>query len=279
VFQGTGVSPARDIMERARRWECRRPDAFVSVFFGFAYADVPDAGATVMVMTNDDQALADEIADDMAAYIWRVRAEFAGRKLPKTEEGVAMAIVAARAGKTPVVIADHADRTGNSTHILDALIRQQATNFCIATIADKKCLDEIVGEAEVGQRVTVDVGGYADRFAGEPVTIEGTVEYLGGYEHFDTVAVLRFGDNNRVIITPTLHQVTTPEIFDALGIDIGACDIISLKSRVHFRRGFHETGLAGTIIEIDTPGLGPADLTTLEYENLPKDLYPIYRTD
>jgi microcystin degradation protein MlrC len=279
VYQGTGVSPARDIMERARRWECRRTDAFVSVFFGFAYADAPDAGATVSVMTNDDQALADEIADDMAAYIWRVRAEFAGRKLPKTDEGVALAIAAARAGKTPVIIADHADRTGNSTHILEALIRQEAHNFCIATIADKKCIDQIVSEAEIGDSVTVDVGGYADRFAGKPVSIEGTVEYLGEYEHFDTIAVLQFGDNNRVILTPTLHQVTTPEIFDSLGIDIGECEIISLKSRVHFRRGFHETGLAGAIIEIDTPGLGPADLTTLEYENVPKDLYPIYKTE
>jgi microcystin degradation protein MlrC len=125
----------------------------------------------------------------------------------------------------------------------------------------------------------VDVGGYADRFAGEPVAIEGIVEYLGEYRHFDTVAVLRFGDNNRVIVTPTLHQVTTPGIFDSLGIDLGDCNIISLKSRVHFRRGFHETGLAGTIIEIDTPGLGPADLTTLEYENIPKDLYPIFQKE
>jgi microcystin degradation protein MlrC len=279
VYQGTGVSPARDIMERARRWECRRPDAFVSVFFGFAYADAPDAGATVSVMTNDNQALADEIADDMAAYIWRVRAEFAGRKLPKTDEGVALAIAAARAGKTPVVIADHADRTGNSTHILEALIRQGANNFCIATIADKKCIDAIVSESAVGQSVTVDVGGYADQFAGKPVSIAGTVEYLGEYRHFDTIAVLHFGNNNRVIVTPTLHQVTTPEIFDALSIDIGECEIISLKTRVHFRRGFHETGLAGAIFEIDTPGLGPADLTTLEYENVPKDLYPIYRTE
>ena len=279
VYQGTGVSPARDIMERARRWECRRPDAFVSVFFGFAYADVPDAGATVSVMTNDDQALADEIADDMAAYIWRVRAEFAGRKLPKTDEGVALAIAAAQAGKTPVVIADHADRTGNSTHILEALIRQEAHHFCIATIADQKCIDEIVSQAAVGEKVTVDVGGYADRFAGNPVSIEGTVEYLGGYEHFDTIAVLRFGADNRVIVTPTLHQVTTPDIFETLGIDIGECEIISLKSRVHFRRGFHETGLAGAIFEIDTPGLGPADLTTLEYKNVPKDLYPISRTE
>ena len=230
-------------------------------------------------MTNDDQALADEIADDMADYIWRVREEFAGKALPKTDEGVALAIAAAEAGKTPVVIADHADRTGNSTHILEALIQQEAGNFCIATIADKKCIDEILSDAAMGESVTVDVGGYADQFAGKPVTIDGTVEFLGEYEHFDTIAVLRFGNNNRVIVTPTLHQVTTPEIFDTLGIAIEECEIISLKTRVHFRRGFHETGLAGAIFEIDTPGLGPADLTTLEYENVAKELYPISTRD
>jgi microcystin degradation protein MlrC len=276
VYQGTGVEPAKDIMERARRWECREPDAYVSVFFGFAYADVPDAGATVEVMTNNDQALADKIADDMSDYIWRVRKAFAGRKLPKTKEGVAMAIAAAKEGKTPVVIADHADRSGNSSWILEELIKQGASNFCIATISDKKAIDEIASKATVGDTVTVDVGGYLDKYAGNPVTIEGEVEYLDRYRQFDKVAVLRFGDNNRVIITPTLHQVMQPDIFEDLNIDIDQLDIIALKSRVHFRRGFHETGLAGAIFEVDAPGWGPADLTTLPYENIPKDIYPVY---
>jgi microcystin degradation protein MlrC len=276
VFQGTGVSPTKDIMERARRWECRVPDAYVSVFFGFAYADVPDAGATVEVMTNNDQSMADQIADDMAEYIWRVRKEFAGRILPKTEEGVRLAIQAAKAGKTPVVIADHADRSGNSSYILEELIKQGAGNFCITTISDEKAIKEIESKAKVGDTVKVDVGGHMDKYAGNPVTIEGKVEYLDAYGRFEKVAVLHFGDNNRVIITPTLHQVTTPDIFEALGIDIEELDIISLKSRVHFRRGFHENGLAGAIFEVDAPGWGPADLTSLPYENIPKDMYPVY---
>jgi len=278
VFQGTGVSPARDIMERARRWEAREVDAFVSVFFGFAYADVPDVGATVMVMTNNDQELADEIADDMSDYIWRVREEFAGKKLPKTKEGVTLAVQAAREGKTPVVIADHSDRTGNSTHILEELMNQNAENFCIATIADERAIEKIQSEAKVGDTVQVDVGGYADKYAGNPVRIDGTLEFLGPYESFDQVAVLRFGPNNRVILTPTLHQVMTPDIFASLGIDLDDLDIISLKSRVHFRRGFHETGLAGAIFEVDAPGWGPADLTMLDYQNIPEDIYPLYTT-
>ena len=35
VLQWTGASPSMDIMERARRWEARENDAFVSVFYGF----------------------------------------------------------------------------------------------------------------------------------------------------------------------------------------------------------------------------------------------------
>jgi microcystin degradation protein MlrC len=279
VFQGTGVSPAMDIMERARRWENQRPGVYVSVAFGFAYADVPDVGATVMVVTNNDQGLADMIADDMSDYIWMHREAFAGKRLPKTEEGVALAVEAARAGKTPVVIADHSDRTGGATHILEELIRQGAENFCIATLRDEKAIDAIKAKAQLGDDVSIDVGGWIDEFAGNPVRIDGNVESMSENQRGSMVIVLVFGKNNQVILTPHLTQVTTPDFFDPLGIDVNKLDIVVLKSRVHFRRGFHETGLAGAIFEVDAPGWGPADLTALPYQNIPKDIYPVYKKD
>jgi len=276
VYQGTGVSPAMEIMERARIWEERAADAYVSVAFGFAYADVPDVGATVMVMTNGNQALADEIAQDMSDFIWNKREAFAGRKLPKVKEGVAEAIAAARAGRTPVVVADHSDRTGNSTWILEELIRQRASNFVVATIADDKAISELEATAKPGEAVSVSVGGYADEYAGKPVTLDGTLEYLDTYRQHDKVAVVRFGDNNRVILTPVLVQVTDPGILDDLKIGQQSVDMIVIKSRVHFWRGFVENGLAKTVVVIDAPGLGPADLTGIPYQNAPvADLYPL----
>jgi microcystin degradation protein MlrC len=279
VYQGTGVSPAMEIMERARRWECQHPGVYVSVAFGFAYADVPDVGATVMVVADDDQELADRIADDMSDYIWRVREAFAGKKLPKTKEGVAMAIAASKSGQTPVVIADHSDRTGGSTHILAELILQGAENFCIATLRDEKAIDEIQAKAEVGEDISIEVGGWIDKYAGNPIRIDGKVEFMREFGRRGSVIVLLFGENNRVILTPQLTQVTTPDFFDPLGIDVKELDIVILKSRVHFRRGFHETGLAGAIFEVDAPGWGPADLTSLPYKNIPKDIYPVYKKD
>ena len=279
VVQGTGVSPAMEIMERARVWEERTPDAFVSVAFGFAYADVPDVGATVMVMTNGDQALADRIADDMSGFIWRHRETFAGRKLPKVREGVAEALAAAKAGRTPVVVADHSDRTGNSTWILEELIRQGGANFVVATIADDRAIADIKAKARVGGSVRVEVGGYADEYAGRPVTIEGALERLDKYEEHAAVAVIRFGSNNRVILTPVLHQVMTPGIIDDLGIDWKNCEMIVIKSRVHFWRGFVEDGFAKAVVVVDAPGLGPADLSGIPYKNIPTNLYPLHRKD
>ena len=89
VFQWTGEYPGKDIMERAEKWEKEEPSCFsVSVAFGFAYADVPDVGATVITVTNNDQDLAEKIADAVSDYIWSLREPFAGKILPKTEEGV-----------------------------------------------------------------------------------------------------------------------------------------------------------------------------------------------
>ena len=276
VFQGTGVSPAMEIMERARIWEERAPDVFVSVAFGFAYADVADVGATVEVMTNGNQALADEIAQDMSDFIWMKREAFAGKKLPKVKDGVAEAVAAARAGKTPVVVADHSDRTGNSTWILEELIRQGGKNFVVATISDDKAIEVLKAGAKVGDQVSVEVGGYADEYANKPVTIDGTLEYLDTYGQHATVAVIRFGDNNRVIVTPVLDQVTDAGILDDLKIGLQNADMIVIKSRVHFWRGFVENGLARAVVVIDAPGLGPADLSGIPYQNVPvADLYPL----
>ena len=275
VFQWTGESPAMEIMERARRWESRNPDLFVSVAFGFAYADVPDVGATIMVVANNDQELADRVADDMNAYIWRVRESFAGKKLPKTSEGVSIAVQAASKGETPVVIGDHSDRSGNATHILEELMRQNAENFCIATLSDSIAIEKLKAESIVGDEIEIQVGGYGDAYAGNPVTINGKLTYLGEYDRFDRVAVIRFPENNWLILTPLLDQVTSTRIFEPLGINLDELDIIVLKSRVHFRRGYYENGFARTIVLIDAPGMGPADLTNLEYKNIPENLYPL----
>lgn len=285
VFQWTGESPGKDIMDRAKKWE-NEPDCIsVSVAFGFAYADVPDAGATVIVITNDNQELAEKIAKDVSDFIWDNREIFANKKLLKTKEGVKKAISLAKNGYTPVIIADHSDRTGDGTHILRELIKQDAENFCIATLTDQKVINDL-RSFNVGDRVNVNVGGFASCWSGKPVELSGTIRYLDDCEYklsgpmrkgattrLGTTLVLEFGKKNYIIITPTLHQVLEDSIFPAVGLNLEQIKIAILKSRIHFRAFFDEA--AGSIVIIDAPGLGPADLTQYQYQNHPKDLFPI----
>jgi microcystin degradation protein MlrC len=286
VYQGTGESPAKEIMDRAREWERREEGCYcVSVAFGFAYADVPDVGATVIAVTDDDVALAERIAEDVSGYIWSLREPFAVKKLPKTREAVTESIKLAKAGETPVIVADHSDRMGDSTHVLKELIRQGATDFCVATISDEAAIEKL-GKSRVGDTVQVKVGGHADRYSGEPVEIRGTLEYLGDcsfvltgpMSHGDTrrlgvSAVLGFGENNHVILTPTLHQVLDDAIFPAVGLSLDDLDIVAIKSRVHFRAFYNDA--AGSIVVVDAPGLGPADLSQHKYMNIPENIYPV----
>ncbi|MDA7582538.1 hypothetical protein N8718_06430, partial [Luminiphilus sp.] len=54
-------------------------------------------------------------------------------------------------------------------------------------------------------------------------------------------------------------------------------DVFVVKSRVHFRRGFDETGYAKTIMVVDAPGdwFGTTRLNALDYQYAPIDrLYP-----
>ena len=278
VLQWTGKSPSMDIMERARRWESRERDVYVSVAYGFPWSDVPDVGATVHVMTNNDQVLADRIADDMSDFIWRVREDLFSDELSAPDEAADSAATAFAAGNTPVVLADFSDRTGDATFVLQQVVDKGMSGVLVATIRDESVIESLASSgAEPGDRFDMTVGGFAAESSGEPVRINGTLSYFGEAFGYPQVAVVDFGDRNSVIITPTLKQVIWLDELRFGPVDPDDFDVFVVKSRVHFRRGFDETGYADTIILVDAPSpyVGTNALDALPYENVTlSDYYP-----
>jgi microcystin degradation protein MlrC len=277
VLQWTGASPAMDIMERARRWEAREVDAYVSVFFGYPWSDVPDVGATAIAITNNDQELADRIADDMSEYIWRVREEFASGQFPMPAEAIRMVRSAVAAGDTPVAVGDYSDRPGDATFILQELINQGVSNFIYGTLRDEHALEALSeSNAQAGDTFSMAVGGFTPS-GGEPVQIDGVLVYFGEYQRYDRVAAIEFGDHNLLVLTPAYTQLVDPEQLRFGPIDPDDYDVFVVKSRAHFRRGFDETGYAKAIFVVDAPGafVGTTRLDALDYRFAPIDrLYP-----
>ncbi|HEY9522478.1 MAG TPA: M81 family metallopeptidase, partial [Thermopolyspora sp.] len=170
VLQWTGASPWMDLVQRALTWEARELDLYMNVFFGFPFADVPDVGMTVQAMTNGKPELARKAAEDVAAWAWRRR-----EALVKTAtvhpipHGVKLAKEAVARGAWPVVLADHSDRSGSATWVLQQVIEQDLADVLIATIADRAAVEAVVGKSlQAGDPFDMAIGGLADESAGQP---------------------------------------------------------------------------------------------------------------
>jgi microcystin degradation protein MlrC len=278
VLQWTGASPWMDLVQRALVWEAREPDVYINVFFGFPFADVPDVGMTIQVLTNGNPELAANVCRDMAETTWRQRkALLTSTKVHSIPEGVALAKQAVQSGETPVVLADHSDRSGYATWLLKEIIAQDLANTLIATVTDAAATAKLRDRgAKAGDPFDMEVGGLADESAGDPVRIQGTIlNAVEGYGQF--WVSIGFGRGNVLILSTYLVQIMEPFSLKALGLDIDAFEIMAIKSRVHFRRGFHDNGFAKTILLVEPtePFLGTVHLDQLPYENVDlKDYYP-----
>ena len=167
-----------DLVQRALTWEAREPDVYVNCLLRLSLvADVPDVGMTFQVMTNGDPGLARRVADDMAQRAWRQREALLGStKVHTIPEGVALAKQAMASGATPVVLADHSDRSGSATWMLKEIIEQDLSDVLIATVADAKAIDALKARGvKAGDAFDMEVGGLVDESAGAPVRIQGTV--------------------------------------------------------------------------------------------------------
>src|ERR1700741_3744617 len=173
VLQWTGASPWMDLVQRALTWEAREPDLYMNVFFGFPFADVPDVGMTVQAMTNGKPELARNAADDVATWAWRRReALLKTATAHPVPEGVELAKKAVARGAWPVVLADHSDRSGSATWVLQQVIAQDLADVLFATIADRTAVAAVVARGlKAGDEFDMEVGGLADESAGQPVRV------------------------------------------------------------------------------------------------------------
>ena len=284
VFQASEFPPMKHVYDRCREWE-KKGVFCASVAPGFAYADVPDLGASVFVVTNDNHELAEECAQDIHDLIWSLREELT-RKLPGAKDGVAQVLDMIKKGTKPITIAYHDERLGDGTHVLRELLDQGAEKWCDTGLADPTALYDMNEKHKVGDTVEYTMGAWLHEISGKPVTIKGKIEYLGPLEWIETgpmgrgaerkidlVAMLDLGKNRHLVVTERLYAPMSADPLKAMGLDMDSLDIVVLKSRVHHKAWWDTWSTVD--FPVDPPGLGPANLGLLEYTHLAWDLYPI----
>jgi microcystin degradation protein MlrC len=275
----------RRLYDLADRMEKDPKVISVSIFAGFPYADIPDAGLGIYVVTDDDRALAERLAAELARVAWEHRHEFVHSARP-VKDAVAQALAAE--GR-PIVLADMADNTGggaagDGTEILRELLRVGARSAVVACLWDAAAVRRCI-EAGVGARVALEIGGKVDDRHGAPLPVTGTVRTLsdGRFVHrgpmmtglpgrLGPTAVLDI-DDVKVILITYRWQTLDPEMIRFVGIDPLAEKILVVKSTIHYRAAFEP--IAEEIIEVDAPGLSSSNLSRFDFQRIRRPIFPL----
>jgi microcystin degradation protein MlrC len=285
ICQVTANRPMSELMERVHAMESRPGVLSITVATGFPWADVPDMGASVIVVTNNDHALAQATADELGDWIWEHRRRWTTKPVAVKDairEGELI-------GRFPIVLADHADNTGggspgDSTEILRTFLELNLQDAVLLYIVDPEVV-EVAYAAGVGRKIAVAVGGKSDPIQGPPVLMEAEVMALseGDFTYDGPMYAGLTGNMGRsawlkqdgvsVVVVNAKEQPLGPAFARTLGIQCEQMKYIAVKSAAHFRASFGR--FAGTIINVDAQGIQTHDFAKLPYRKRTRDFFPI----
>jgi microcystin degradation protein MlrC len=282
----TSRPPLRPFMEAARALELRPGILAASLLPGFAYADVPQMGPSILVVSDGDVEIARRAAEGLAEELWQARESFAAR-MPDAAAAVAQAV---RCDKPPVVLVDTGDNVGggsagDGTTLLSELLRQGATDSIVCLYAP----DEVRQCAAAGtdNEVSLTVGGKIDRLHGEPLAVTGRVRLLhdgiyvesevrhGGrrVNRMGATALVELPGRNLLVLNSLRHPPFSLGQLTCLGIRPQQQRILVVKAAIAYKAAY--APLAGTIVEVDTPGLTAVNPERFVYRHIRRPLYPL----
>jgi microcystin degradation protein MlrC len=257
----------------------------VSVMGGFAYADTPFNGLTVVV-TATDQDAADGLAREIADAGWARRDKFRPA-LTSLDEAVRLATTTA----APLIFADVADNPGgggrgNTMTILQAFHAAGVKNALVGVIHDPALAAEAreIGVGAAFQaRFNRDGGDQFSRPFAAMAVVSGLLDqpiqgrrgiYANNTLDPGQAAALTL-DGITVIVLTNRYQCADPMFFEVFGIDIAAARVVVVKSRGHFRGGFDEFFRHDQVVEVDAPGLTSPILSRFPWRFMPRPVLPI----
>jgi microcystin degradation protein MlrC len=257
----------------------------VSVMGGFAFADTPFNGLTVVVTATDQDAAA-SLAKEIAQAGWARRDRFR-----PTLTSLDQAVQLAKTTDTPLIFADVADNPGgggrgNTMAILQAFHAAGVTNALVGVIHDPALAAEAHEKglgAAFEARFNRDGGDQFSKPFSAPAIVAGLRDqpitgrrgiYANNTLDIGKAAALTLNGITVIVLTHR-YQCADPMFFEVFDIDIAAARIVVVKSRGHFRGGFDEFFRHKQVIEVDAPGLTSPILSRFPWQHMPRPVLPI----
>ncbi len=282
LVQATADQPMLKIMSELEEATKSQGIASASIAMGFAYADTPSVGATVLVY-GDRQTATDNVARRLATLVWQSRDQL-------SPELVLLGDLPGRLDRTegrPTIVVDPADNigggsAGDGTTVLKALLTSRRKGAIVITDANAV---EHACKVGLGARFSGEVGGHTDDLHGEPVRIEGKVIWLGearftnsssymtGFETSMGLSAVIDVDGLNVVLTTLRTMPFDLGVLTSVGLDPRKQEVIVVKSAIAWQAAFGP--LASDVVIVDTPGICPPSLRPSDYVNAPRPAWPL----
>ena len=280
----TSRGPMKEWFDAARSLEMQDKVVAASCFPMQPWLDVPEGGWSAVVVTNDDQALADDLANELAGMAWEMRDDFWVHEIIRVDDAVYRAVNAERG---LVILSDTGDSvfggaTGDSTMLLRELVRQQVPQLALLQMVDAASAQQAVA-AGVGSTVDLALGGKLDPLFGHPfrtqaqvlATADGPIEAdVIGRNSFDMGkrALLGIG-NVRVVVSEHVGVGGNhPIVYRSFGIEPAQAKMAVLKTASNFQ--FY-ADMTSQILRVDTVGPTMSHLEGSKWRQLPRPIYPL----
>jgi len=279
--------------------EAEQQEGVLSISFchGFPFGDMPEAGGKILVITDNNKALAEQLAKELGLHIFGLRHEIGfdtlslERALSKTVENSNTE----NGFKNPVVVADQSDNAGggapsDSTFALRWLIDNHVDNAACAIFYDPQVVKLAIA-AGIGAELKVRLGGKLGVTSGDPLDLVVTVSAIKkNYLHrfpqedgeaslmpiADTVALHCLSSSRSgidIVVSSERCQCYCPSIFDDLGIPSREKKLLVIKSMQHFYGAF--APIASEVIYMAGPGAVPPTMQQIPYQRMcTEDKYP-----
>jgi microcystin degradation protein MlrC len=278
----TQVEPMKGFVARMQQLEGKEGVLSVSFGHGFPWGDVPDVGAKVWVVTDDDRHQAESLAAELGHAIWEMR-----DRTPIAALTVDAAIDRAlSASSGPVILADMADNPGggapgDNTAILRRLVERGVGDAAVGYLWDPLAV-EICRSAGIGARLELRIGGKAGRVSGDPIDLEINVAAIvedlyqtglgGGRSALGNAVAVRAAPGIDIALVSERCQVFSPDGFSRLGIELSGKRIVVVKSTNHFYAGF--APIAAEVLYVAAPSAMPSDFAAIPYRKFSRPYWP-----
>ncbi len=266
------LKPMRPIFMHIKKL-CKRPDVISAhLFMAHPFTDAEDLGWAVHVCTDDDQALAETLADELAEMAWEARKVPLPTFLSPSEalRDLRKARIARKLGHVSLVDTSDvvgAGATGGNTHILDTLVREGSDLMVLLPLHDPAAVVEL-WPCKEGDEVQVTLRG-TPGLAPQPEVAMSAVIETRMEADFGKTLVLRYGEL-RVAITEKSPGPVHPKFWRQLGLSPWKADAIVQKFFFHYRL-FYAASLRKNI---PITSQGPSSLERMREREFDHPTYP-----